>query len=296
MQRRTFLQTSSLALPLSSFPSWFEILIPTNYEMKLIRRNVGIFSEKGGTIGWLLQPDNIVIVDSQFREQAGHLIDEIRKKPEAPIRYLINTHHHGDHTSGNIAFQGIAQHVLAHENSKKNQMNSAIKNGNEADQLYPDMTYTDRWQQKIGDEVIDMQYWGPGHTNGDSIIHFQNANVVHLGDLIFNRKYPFIDKGAGAMIDNWIQILQQVQTYFDNETIFIFGHALDGYQVTGNKDNISAFADYLTALLEFVSNQLKSGKSKDEIMAAIEIPGASQWQGDGIQRSLAAALEELGKS
>jgi glyoxylase-like metal-dependent hydrolase (beta-lactamase superfamily II) len=296
MQRRTFLQTSSLALPLSSLPSWFEKLIPANYEMKLIRRNVGIFSEKGGTIGWLMQPDNIVIVDSQFREQAGHLIEEIRKKPEAPIRYLINTHHHGDHTSGNIAFQGIAQHVLAHENSKKNQMNSAIKNGNEADQLYPDVTYTDRWQEKIGDEIIDMQYWGPGHTNGDSIIHFQNANVVHLGDLIFNRKYPYIDKGAGAMIDNWIQILQQVQTYFDNETIFIFGHAFDGYQITGNKDDISAFADYLTALLEFVSNQIKSGKSKDEIMAATEIPGASQWQGEGIQRSLTAALEELGKS
>src|SRR4030095_14480700 len=296
MQRRTFLQNSSLALPLSSLPSWFEKLIPANYEMKLIRRNVGIFSEKGGTIGWLMQPDNIVIVDSQFREQAGHLIEEIRKKPEAPIRYLINTHHHGDHTSGNIAFQGIAQHVLAHENSKKNQMNSAIKNGNEADQLYPDVTYTDRWQEKIGDEIIDMQYWGPGHTNGDSIIHFQNANVVHLGDLIFNRKYPYIDKGAGAMIDNWNQILQQVETYFDNETIFIFGHAFDGYQVTGNKDDISAFADYLTALLEFVSNQIKSGKSKEEIMAATEIPGVSQWQGEGIQRSLTAALEELGKS
>lgn len=295
MQRRTFLQTSSLALPLSSFPSWFEKLIPANFEMKLIRRNVGIFSEKGGTIGWLMQPDNMVIVDSQFREQAGHLIDEIRKKPEAPIKYLINTHHHGDHTSGNIAFQGIAQHVLAHENSKKNQMNSAIKNGNEADQLYPDMTYTDRWQEKIGDEVIDIQYWGPAHTNGDSIIHFQNANVVHLGDLIFNRKYPYIDKGAGAMIDNWTQILQQLQTYFDNETIFIFGHAFNGYQVTGNKDDISAFADYLTALLEFVSNQIKSGKSKDEILAATEIPGATQWQGEGIQRSLNAALEELMK-
>jgi len=295
MQRRTFLTTGTGALGLHSLPAWTRFLHLNAYEMKLIRRNVGIFSEKGGTIGWLMQPDNIVIVDSQFREQAGHLIDEIKKKPEAPIKYLINTHHHGDHTSGNIAFQGIAQHVLAHENSKKNQMNSAIKNGNEADQLYPDMTYSDRWQQKIGDEVIDIQYWGPGHTNGDSIIHFQNANVVHLGDLIFNRKFPYIDKGAGAMIDNWIQILQQVQTYFDNDTIFIFGHALDGYQVTGNKDDISAFADYLTALLEFVSAQIKSGKSKDEIMAATEIPGASQWQGEGIQRSLVAALEELAK-
>jgi len=294
MQRRSFIQSSSLALPLSSFPSWINFLVPTAYDMKPLRRNVGIFSEKGGTIGWLIQPDSIVVVDSQFREQAGHLIDEIKKLPLAPLRYLINTHHHGDHTSGNIAFQGIAQHVLAHGNSKINQTNSAKKNGNEAEQLYPDMIYMDRWQEMIGDEIIDIQYWGPAHTNGDSIIHFQHANIVHAGDLMFNRRYPYIDKGAGAMIENWIQILQQLQSYFDNDTLFIFGHALESYQVTGNKDDLTAFADYLTALLEFVSTQIKAGKSKDEIMAATEIPGASQWKGDGIQRSLSAALEEIG--
>ncbi len=294
MQRRSFLQSSGLVLPLSAFPSWINLLSPSPYEMKPLRRNVGIFSEKGGTIGWLIQPDSIVIVDSQFREQAGHLIDEIKKRPVAPVRYLINTHHHGDHTSGNIAFQGIAQHVLAHENSRINQMNSAKKNGNEAEQLYPDKIYTDRWQEKFGDETIDIQYWGPGHTNGDSIIHFQEANIVHCGDLMFNRRYPYIDKGAGARIDNWIEILQQLQTYFDNDTLFIFGHAAEGYQVTGNKDDLIAFADYLTALLEFVSSQIKAGKSKDEIMATTEIPGAPQWTGDGIQRSLSAALEELG--
>jgi len=294
MQRRSFIQTTSLALPLTSLPSWINMLVPTAYEMKLLRRNVGIFSEKGGTIGWLIQPDSNIVIDSQFREQAGHLIDEIKKQSTFPVRYLINTHHHGDHTSGNIAFKGIAQNVLAHENSKINQKNSAIKNANEAEQLYPDMTFTERWQEKIGDETIDIQYWGPGHTNGDSIIHFQEANIVHCGDLVFNRKYPFIDTGAGARIDNWIEILQRLQTNFDNDTLFIFGHALDGYQVTGNKDDLAAFADYLTALLEFVGKQIKSGVSKDEIMKTTEIPGAPQWKGDGIQRSLTAAIEELG--
>ena len=295
MRRRSFLHSSGLAFPLSTFPSWLNMLIPTAYDMKLLRRNVGIFSEKGGTIGWLIQPDSIVVVDSQFHEQAGHLIDEIKKRPAAPIKYLINTHHHGDHTSGNFEFKGLAEHVLAHENSKTNQMNSAKKNGNEAEQLYPDMIYKDRWQEQVGDEFIDIQYWGPAHTNGDSIIHFQHANIAHIGDLMFNRKYPYIDKAAGAMIENWIQILQQLQTYFDNETIFIFGHALEGFQVTGNKDDLAAFADYLTAVLDFVSSQIKNGVSKDEILAATQIPGNSQWTGDGIQRSLAAALEELGK-
>jgi cyclase len=294
MQRRTFLESSVLALPLSALPSWVNVFIPSAYDMKPLRRNVGIFSEKGGTIGWLIQPDSIVVVDAQYPEQAGHLIDEIKKYPSAPVNYLINTHHHGDHTSGNIAFKDLAQHVLAHENSKINQMNSAKKNGNEADQLYPDQTFKDRWQQQIGDEFIDIQYMGPGHTNGDAIIHFQHANIAHIGDLMFNRKYPYIDKGAGAMIENWIEILQQLQSYFDNDTLFIFGHANEGYQVTGNKDDLAAFGDYLTAVMEFVKGQLKAGKTKDEIMASTEIPGGSQWSGEGIGRSLSAALEELG--
>ena len=293
MRRRSFIQSSGLTLPLVASPSWLYSMFPTAYEMKLLRRNVGIFSEKGGTIGWLIQPDNIVVVDAQYREQAGHFINEVKKYPEAPFRYLINTHHHGDHTSGNIAFKDLAQHILSHENSKINQMNSAKKNGNEADQLYPDLIYKDRWQEQIGDEFIEMQYWGPGHTNGDSIIHFQKANIAHIGDLMFNRKYPFIDRAAGARIDNWIQILQQMQSYFDKDTLFIFGHAAEGYQVTGNKDDLAAFADYFTALMEFVSGQIKAGVPREDILKAKEIPGNTQWKGDGIERSLSAALEEL---
>lgn len=292
MKRRFFVQTTAAALPLSMLPYWTSILT-SPWEMKPLRRNVGFFTEKGGTIGWLMQPESNVIVDAQFPEQADHLIKELQKKSKAPLRYLINTHHHGDHTSGNISFKGLAKNVLAHENSKANQMASARKDNKESSQLYPDMTYTERWQEKINDEIIDIQYWGPAHTNGDSIIHFQHANIVHVGDLMFNRRFPYIDKTAGARIDNWIEVLQQLQTYFDNETIFIFGHAASGYEVTGNKADLAAFADYLSALLDYVSASLKSGLSADEIMKAKEIPGAPQWKGDGIERSLTAALEEL---
>ena len=294
LHRRTFLHTSSMAMASSMLPSGMLTLFNSNYEMKLLRRNVGIFKEKGGTIGWLIQPDGIVVIDSQWKEQAENLLGEIKKKQDGPVEFLINTHHHGDHTSGNIAFQGIAKHVLAHENSKRNQVSVAQSNNTSADQLFPDMTYADRWQQKVGDETIDIQYWGPGHTNGDSIIHFQQANVVHCGDLVFNRRYPFIDKSSGAMIDNWIEILQQMQSYFEKDTLFIFGHAREGFELTGNKDDLAAFADYLSALLEFVDKEIKSGRTKEEIMAATAIPGAPQWTGDGIQRSLTAALQEFG--
>ena len=293
MKRRSFLQSSSLAFTAVTIPSWAQAMNLNPYDMKLLRRNVGIFVERGGTIGWLMDPKGNVVIDTQWKEQSNSLIKEIQSKSTAPFPYLINTHHHGDHTSGNIAFKDLAQQIVAHENSLTNQMNVAKKNNNESDQHYPNLLYKDRWQQTVGDEIIDMQYWGPAHTNGDSIIHFQNANVVHCGDLVFNRKYPYIDKPAGAMIENWINVLQLLQSNFDNETMYIFGHAGEGYDVTGDKDDLAAMADYLTALLEFMSLQIKSGKTKEQIMECKAIPGAPEWKGEGVERSLEAAYVEL---
>lgn len=293
MRRRIFIEAGSLLATTSIFPNWFKLMMPVDYTMKPLRRNVGIFSERGGTIGWLIQPNNIVVIDTQWPEQSNHLLEEIKKMQNTQFQYLINTHHHGDHTSGNVVFKGLAKHILAHENSVINQQKAAVKNGNEADQVYPDLTYADRWQQEVGDETIDMQYWGPAHTNGDSIIHFQEANIVHCGDLVFNRRYPYIDRVAGANIENWINILDRMQSYFDDDTIFIFGHAREGFEVTGDKSDLAAFADYLTALLEFVDAEIKSGKNKEQLLAATSIPGAPEWTGDGIERSLIAAYEEL---
>ncbi len=294
MQRRFFIQTGSLALTLSGIPSWFKTMFSSDYQIKLLRRNVGIFNERGGTIGWLVQPEGMVVIDSQWKEQSGNLLRELRKTESTPVHYLINTHHHGDHTSGNIAFKGIAQHVLAHENCLHNHQTAARIANTEADQLFADLTYSDRWQQSVGDEIIDIQFWGPAHTNGDSIIHFQHANVVHCGDLVFNRRFPFIDKSTGASIENWIEILRQMQAAFDNDTIFIFGHARDGFPTSGTKDDLAAFGDYLSALLEFVAGEITLGRSREQILTATTIPGAPEWSGDGITRSLNAALLELG--
>lgn len=293
MNRRTLLQSGCYALGLSAFPSWIRLLNPAQTEMILMRRNVGFFKESGGTIGWLMDPGGIAVVDSQFPEAADHFLDLLFKGNFRPIDYLINTHHHPDHTAGNIAFKGIASHVLAHENSKVNQINVAKRNNTEDQQLYPDITFTTRWQGQVGDETIDVQYMGPAHTNGDAIIHFQQANIAHLGDLVFNRRYPFIDRSAGANIENWVNILGSLQSYFDQDTRFIWGHTREGFDVTGSKEDIAAFADYLSALLDFVGLEIRNGKSKEEILLATAIPGAPEWTGDGIQRSLTAAYDEL---
>ena len=267
--------------------------MPDPFTIKMLRNDVGVFTEKGGTIAFLLSKDGIVVVDAEFPEQSQHLIDELKKKSEKPFKLLINTHHHGDHTAGNISFKGIVEHVLAHENSLKNQKNVAQAQSSDDKQLYPDRTYTDTGCETAGAEKICLYYHGTGHTDGDSMIHFQHANVVHMGDLMFNRRHPFVDRSAGASIKSWITALDKASSQFSNDTIFVFGHAADGFDVTGTKDDLKAFGEYLGKLLDFVAGEIKAGKSKDEVLKTTQLPFETQWKGDGLQRPLQAAYEEL---
>ena len=263
------------------------------YTMKPLRNNVGFFTERGGTIGWMISKNGIVVVDTQFPEQSKHLIDAIKKQSGRKIDLLINTHHHGDHSSGNIAFKGIAEIILAHENSKKNQMRVAKESGNEADQLYPDTTFSKEWSKQVDEETITLKYFGPAHTDGDTIIHFENANIVHMGDLIFNRRFPFIDKSAGASIKNWIEVLENTQKTYDTDTIFIFGHSGEEYDIVGNMDDIKAKQNFLSRLLEIVNSEIQAGKNQEAILKIKSIKGAEEWSGNGIGRCLSTAYQEL---
>jgi len=263
------------------------------YNFKVLRNNVGIFTEQGGTIAWLNSANGFVVVDAQFPTTAPHVIEELKKLGEKPFKYLLNTHHHGDHTAGNIAFKDLAQKVVAHQNSLVNQKRGAEKANNLEKQLLPDTTFGTGWKAKIGDERISAYYYGSGHTNGDAVYHFENANIAHVGDLVFNRKFPYIDRENGAHIGNWIVALDKIVNQFDNDTLFIWGHSLDPEKVTGNKGDIKAFQSYLQNLLTFVGAEIKAGKTKEDILKLTAIPNAPEWKGEGIQRSLSAAYDEL---
>lgn len=295
MNRRSFLQNTALtfgALTLAQqnvLSSFFE----DPWKITMLRNDVGIFEERGGTIAFLLSKKGIVVVDSQFPDQSKHLIDELKKKTDKPFKLLINTHHHSDHSGGNISFKGIVGNVVAHANSKINQEKSAKTNKNEDKQLYPDITFTDTWTKRVGNEKMKLHYFGAAHTNGDSFIHFQHANIVHCGDLLFNRRHPFVDRGAGANIKSWMEVLNKALNKFDKETMYVFGHAATGYKVTGTADELNKFRDYLGNVLKFTEGEIKAGKTKEEVLKTTLIPGGEEWKTDGIQRPLGAAWDEL---
>ncbi len=296
MQRRSFLRNTGLTiagLALLNKDSLAAFLADPAWKIKMLTEDIGIFTEKGGTIAFYLSNEGAVVIDTQFPDAAQHLIDELKKKSEKPFRLLINTHHHGDHTAGNIAFKDLVPHVLAHANSKTNQEKVAKEQKKEDKQLYPDQTYTDTWSEKIGKEKISLHYFGAGHTNGDSLVHFTKADIVHMGDLVFNRRHPYIDKTAGADIANWIKILDKATVTFSKKTQYVCGHAGEGFDVQLKAGDLKAFGEYLGNVLKFTEAQIKAGKTKEEILKATEIPGSPEWKGDGIERPLTAAYIEL---
>ena len=302
MNRRSFLQSTALtfgALTIARQEIFSALFTKTNgaapppWMFHMMTDKIGVFTESGGTIGFMIDDKGVVVVDAQFPTTAPHMISELQKKTDTPIKYLINTHHHGDHTAGNISFKGLVKHVVAHENSKKNQKRVAISQKNLDKQLLPDRTYSDEWGKKVGDESITMHYFGPAHTDGDSLIHFENANIVHMGDLMFNRRHPFVDRSSGANIKNWIRVLHKATRRFDNNTNYIFGHAAEGYNVVGNADDLKKFADYLDAVLKFTEGEIKAGKTKEGFLMNTTFPGIGEWKGDGLIRPLSAAWDEL---
>ena len=295
MNRRSFLRSSVFtvgALTLAQQKLLAALAIDP-WKVTMLRKNIGIFTEKGGTIAFMLGRDELVVVDSQFPDQSRHLVEELKKLSANPYRLLINTHHHGDHSSGNIVFKGLAPHLLAHANSKANQERVAKEKNTEAQQWFPDQTYTDTWCETIGGEEICLHYFGAGHTNGDSVVQFRKANVVHMGDLVFNRRHPYVDRSSGANIKSWINVLDKTLSMFNKKTIYVFGHSGTGYEITGTKDDVKAFRNYLGKVLEYVEGEIKAGKTKADILRATEIPGAPEWKGEGIDRPLSAAYDEL---
>jgi len=296
MQRRIFLRNTgilSASALLFQKKAMASILNTFDNNIKMLRNDVGIFTERGGTIGFLLSKDGIVVIDAQFPDTAQHLIDDLKKRTTNPFRYLLNTHHHGDHTAGNIAFKGVVEHVVAHENSLNNQKTVAEKSNSLDKQLLPDMTFKDDWKLKIGDETIKADYYGAGHTNGDAIYHFEKANIFHAGDLMFNKRHPFVDRSAGANISQWIKDLDKITKKADKNSIIIFGHSLNAGEETGTIEDVKKFQDYLGKVLSFAEQEIKKGVSKEEFIKNTSIPGVTEWTGQGIERPLTAAYEEL---
>ena len=297
---------------LASRPVW----TPQQPSFTPIRRNVGTFTMRGGTVGWLVSPGGVAVVDTQFPAEARTLLAGLQERSgNRGVDVLLNTHHHPDHTSGNGVFRGVARRVVAHGMADQH-MRRAPQPPQPAQQpaqqpspqqqqtqppppppLYPDTTFTHSWTADVGDERIVARHHGRGHTSGDAVITFERANVVHMGDLMFHRRHPVVDRAAGASLRNWARLLDQVVGAHAPDTINVFGHANAGLPVTGGAADLLQFRDYLGGVVAFVERQVAAGRSRDEILAMrAPLAGFEAWGAfgqAGPRDPLTVAYEEV---
>jgi cyclase len=259
-----------------------------------IRRNVGFFTGRGGAIGYLIDPAAVVVVDSQFPDTAKLCLAGLNERSKnRGIDLLINTHHHDDHTLGNAIFKPSAKKILSHAQAAELMKTRPGRGAAPSEVAFPTATFTDVWREQAGGDWIRVKYYGRGHTSGDAVITFERANVAHMGDLMFNRRQPVVDPPAGASLKNWVSVLEKAAADHANDTVYIFGHAGMNQPVTGSRADLMVFRDFLTALLTFVQGEIKSGKTKEQIVAIqTPLPGFDSHGALGAA-VLTAAYDEL---
>ncbi len=272
--RRGFLATSAstLALGLGRGRLFAQAAAPPVTSFTDLRRGVGMFMGSGGTIGYLVNDAGAVAIDSQFANTAEIAVAGLKQRAPKGIEMLLNTHHHGDHTGGNLVFRGAVKRIVGHENCLAWHRKTAAAAKSESQTSFADTTFTDSWKTSFGDETIQARYYGPGHTSGDAVYHLEKANVVHMGDLLFNRAHPNIDRAAGASTANWITVLEKVGKAHSNDAIFIAGHAKDN-NVRCAKADLMRFRDYLTLCMDTAKKALAAGQSKEELQKMTTLPG-----------------------
>ena len=315
MNRRDFLLTSGVAVSLgllargalsAQTPPPAITPVPATppppvTEFRALRRNVGLFTGRGGSIGWLVNPDALVAVDTQFPESATIFLRDMPGRAGRTLDAVINTHHHGDHTGGNGVFRPATKTIVAHANVPELMRAAAARSQNAAPVppgMLPDATFTDVWRQDFGDETISAKYFGAAHTRGDIVTFFEKANVVHLGDLLFNRLYPVIDRPGGASIRGWVMVLEKVAADYPKDAIFISGHGNAKFGVTLATAELLVFRDYLSGLLAHVAAEIKAGKPREEVVKLENLAGFPDFhvppgRGNRLPSNLGVAYDEL---
>ncbi len=319
MNRRDFLLKSGVAASLSLFargplsaqtppPAAPAAPVPVRppppvTEFKALRRNVGYFTGRGGSIGWLVNSAAVVAVDTQFPDTAAIFLRDLPGRDARTLDAVINTHHHGDHTGGNGVFRPATKTIVAHANVPE-LMRAAAARGSkppteaELAPMIPDTTFPEAWRHDFGDETISARYFGPAHTKGDIVTLFERANVVHLGDLLFNRIYPVVDRPAGASFRGWHTRLEGIVKNYPADAIYVCGHGHAKFGVTGGHADILVFRDYIAALLAHVEKEIKAGKPRAEIVKLENFPGFPDLHvppgpGNRLGGNLGAAYDEL---
>ena len=250
--------------------NWDEVVV----EAHPVVGNIYMLTGSGGNIGVSVGDDGILIVDDQYAPLADKIKSALRGLHAGPLKFVLNTHFHGDHVGGNPIF-GLEATIIAHTNVRK-RVSTPRQRGDRTipamvEDGWPAITFDEEVSVHFNGEEIRLMHLPEGHTDNDSFIHFTGSNVVHMGDTFFNGRFPFVDLGSGGTVAGLIRNIGHVLEMIGPDT-----HVIPGHGALGDRAALEAYHAMLVETTEAVRAMMSEGKTLDEIKAA-GLP--EQWDG-----------------
>ncbi len=236
---------------------------------------VSMLVGEGGNIGVTTGKDGTFLIDDQFAPLLPKIRAAVKTLGDGPIRFVVNTHFHGDHTGSNALLGESGAVLIAQDNVRKRlgieRVNPRTKERTPPSPpaAWPVVTYADGVTLFLNGDELEVTHVARAHTDGDSIIRFRKANVIHMGDVFFNGNYPFIDVDSGGSIDGIVAAVDKVLPTIDGGTKLIPGHG-----PLGTKADLQAYRDVVAGIRDRVKALIAQGKTLDQVIAA---KPSAQW-------------------
>ena len=240
----------------------------TKIETVAVAPGIYMLVGRGGNIGLTVGTDGAAIIDDQFADMVPKIRAAVALLAEQPVKFVINTHLHGDHTGGNDAFGAGGAVIIAQENVRKRLGSPQVNPSNNqpvparAREALPVITFADSATLHFNDDDLEFTHLPNAHTETDIVVRFRKANVVHMGDL-FVGGFPFIDGNTGGTLDGYILAHEKVLAGIDDNTRVIRGHG-----PLGNKAELQAYHDMLVVVRDRIARLVKSGKTQEQVVTA----------------------------
>jgi len=234
----------------------------------------------GGNIGVSVGEDGILIVDDEFAPLAPKIKAALKGISDKPVRFVLNTHWHGDHVGGNAQF-GTESTIIAQENVRERMKAGSTTPGRETKpypkEALPIITFNDRATVHLNGEDIRAMHFPAGHTDGDSIIYFTKSNVIHMGDDFVRYGLPFVDLQSGGSVEGMLAAVEKIIATFPGDVKVIPGHG-----ELSTVADMKPYADMLRETLAKVQAGMKQGKTLDQLQKEKVLAGYEKWSGDFI--------------
>lgn len=272
-----------VAVPVFAGGPWFAVSQqpPAGLTVEKVAGDLHVIFGSGGNVAVLTTDEGAILVDDKFERNVPQIVAKVKDLTGKPIRYVLNTHHHGDHSGGNAALLASAE-IIAHKNARAN----LVKNSQPG---VTRMAFADEFELHLGGKEVRALHLGYGHTNGDAVIYFPKHRVVHTGDL-FVRGTPFIDYGNGASSDAWMKTL-------DNILAMDFDTLIPGHGPVSKRDDLVRFKASFETVRGRVREMVRAGKSREEVARELKVDDQPGWALGGLfTRSLPGLYDEMSRS